>query len=98
MRKLIRFVLLSVGLLGVLSVPSMGKTVGFRTPFSDSLEKQVRQSGQVRQNPALGRLEFMRFYFPNNLVAEEPGFWAKVWACDTEVLTRAHAIYNYCSQ
>ncbi len=66
-----------------------------RTPFSSLLEQQIQKKELVRQNPGMGRLPFMRFYFPNNNVQEKPGFWDRFEGCDTDVLIRAYAIYLY---
>ena len=43
----------------------------------------------------MGRFSFTRFYFPNNKIAQEPGFWAKFEGCDTDTLVYAYAIYLY---
>ena len=66
-----------------------------RTPFSQKLEAHIGKDTYVKQNPGMGRLKFMRFYFPNNTVQQEPGFWDRVRQCDDDTLIRAQAIYLY---
>ena len=71
------------------------QAVQTRTPFSQQLEQALQNRSTVRQNPGMGRLQFMRFYFPNNTVRPDPGFFQRLERCDTDTLVRAYAIYLY---
>ncbi len=89
------YLLLGVFLLSSGSLFAEGQSTELHTPFSKKLEAAVQKNTQVQQNPGVGRLGFMRFYFPNNTVEQEPGFWARFQGCSDDTLVRAQAIYLY---
>ena len=68
----------------------------YRTPFSNALESRLQTHAYVRENPGMGRLSFMRFYFPTNEVKEEPEFFEKLFSItDTACHVRATAFYLF---
>ena len=92
-----KFYLVLVGIFLFLVAPSFAdeQTTPARTSFSQQLERAIQANSYVQQNPGMGRLAFMRFYFPINTVKQEPGFWQMTGNCDTNTLIRAQAIYLY---
>lgn len=68
----------------------------YRTPFSNDLEARLQTHPMIKENPGMGRLDAMRFYFPNNQVKEEPGFLENFFSgTDTDAQVRAMAFYLF---
>lgn len=64
--------------------------------FWAALQQQVRGSAAVRQDPGMGRLTFMRYYFPKNTVYAQPGMLEKLAETfDSSSEVRAVAFYLY---
>lgn len=63
--------------------------------FSIQLEKAVQSRASIKQNPGMGRFGLMRYYFPNNQIHKDPGFWARWGGCDEDTLVRSQAVYLY---
>lgn len=67
---------------------------GFRTPFSDALEKNLRARPSVSAHPQTGRFRFMRFYVPREYFLQGPGFWERLFGSGVkEQRVRAMAFY-----
>ena len=63
--------------------------------FSSVLQAKIQASHLIQQNPAWGRLMYMRFYFPHNTIYEEPGFWQRLFSPSAEEQERAVAFYLF---
>ncbi len=68
-----------------------------RTPFSQQLQAELQNIALIKENPGMGRLAVMRFYFPNNQIKESSsGFLERLFnGADTEAQVRAMAFYLF---
>lgn len=69
----------------------------FRTPFSNALERLIRNKASVAGNPGMGRLVFMRYYPPSDKMPEEDGFFVKLFGIgktDREAHCTAVYLFN----
>ena len=92
---ILRKVLFGISGIVFLAAGVYAQTAGIRTEFAARLEQSMQRYAVVRQNPAMGRMFFTRFYIAVDNVQKKPGFWAKLTKCDTGVLIDAYAIYLF---
>ena len=82
---------------GLIAVACLAVNAGAApVSFWAALQQQVRGSAAVRQDTGMGRLTFMRYYFPKNTVYAQPGTWEKLAETfDSSSEVRAVAFYLY---
>lgn len=82
---------------GLIAVACLAVNAGAApVSFWAALQQQVRGSAAVRQDAGMGRLTFMRYYFPKNTVYAQPGTWEKLAETfDSSSEVRAVAFYLY---